>query len=86
MGLKEVKKYIAKLGKGATPKTLALSALKAEMGSLVAAEDQSRARGQDEGHRAEEEEIIHLAVNIKRPSSGASSLTSESPYTSNALL
>lgn len=38
MGLKEVKKYIAKLGKA---KTLALSALKAEMGSLVAAEDQS---------------------------------------------
>ena len=41
MGLKEVKNYIAKLGKGTTPKTLALSALKAEIGSLVTAEDQS---------------------------------------------
>lgn len=41
MGRKEVKKYIAKLGKGTTYKTLVLSALKAEIGSLVAAEDQS---------------------------------------------
>ena len=49
MGLKEVKKYIAKLGKGATPKTLALSALKAEMGSLVAAEDQSELEGKMRG-------------------------------------
>lgn len=49
MGLNEIKKYIAKLGKGVTSKTLALSALKAEIGSLVAAEDQLELEGKMRG-------------------------------------